>query len=99
MNKKREILARKLHEWYLEAVTSGISGNQHNPNAVKSFDDLTEEQKAIDRYIADKALNELEKLELTEEELTFITQDKKIAKTIIKAQQEKRRNGKRFKKT
>jgi len=45
-------LARNLHEWYLEAITSGVAGEQYNPNAVKSYDDLTDEQRAIDKYIA-----------------------------------------------
>ena len=50
-----ELLARKLHEWYLEA-TAQISPENFNPEAQKPFEELTEEQKFIDRYIAKKIL-------------------------------------------
>lgn len=37
-----EQLARKQHEWYLEA-TKELHPESYNPNAQKSYDDLTEE--------------------------------------------------------
>jgi len=48
-----EKLARKLHEWYLEAITH-LSGENFNTSADRPYDDLNEEQKSIDRYIANK---------------------------------------------
>lgn len=64
MNNEVEELARKLHENYLIAVAwlkrdgdKGDTGN-FNPNAVKQFDDLTEEQKHLDRHIAKLLLEE-----------------------------------------
>jgi hypothetical protein len=51
MNKEK--LAEQLHIWYLEAITSGVAGEQYNCNAVKEYKDLSEEQKNIDRYIAE----------------------------------------------
>jgi len=53
---KQEEWARKQHEWYLEA-TAKLHPESYNPNAQKSYDDLTEEQKFIDRYIAQKGLD------------------------------------------
>lgn len=94
---KIEILARKLHSWYLEAVKElkerriksledAFIRNEimitpkpnyeikiidkvtdkdapllqmfYNPNAVKPFDELSEDQKFIDRYIAGRILGE-----------------------------------------
>ena len=52
-----ERLAEKLHEWYLEA-TRELNPESYNPNAQKSYAELTEEQKFIDRYIAKKILAE-----------------------------------------
>lgn len=59
-----EELAKKLHEAYLIAVAwlkrdgdNGESGN-FNPNAVNLFNELTEEQKYIDRHIAKILLTE-----------------------------------------
>ena len=46
-------LAEKLHEWYLEA-TKKLNPESFNPNAQESYDELTEEQKFIDKYIAQK---------------------------------------------
>lgn len=48
-------LPRKLHEWYLEATTS-LKPESYNPNAQKPYDDMSDEQKYIDKYIADKLL-------------------------------------------
>jgi len=52
-NKEVETLAKNMHEWYLEA-TSKLSPVSSNPNAQRSYEQLTEEQKSIDRYIANK---------------------------------------------
>lgn len=46
-----EQLARKLHEWYLEG-TKKLNPENYNAKAQKSYDELNEEQKEIDRYIA-----------------------------------------------
>jgi len=54
-NKHIEEIARQLHIWYLDA-TKKLNSESYNPNAQKSYDDLTEEQKDIDRYIAQKVL-------------------------------------------
>lgn len=51
----RERLAENLHIWYLEA-TRELKPESFNPNAQKSYADLTEEQKFLDRYIAGKML-------------------------------------------
>jgi len=50
-----EQLAEKLHEWYLEA-SKQLHPESYNPNAQKSFAQLTEEQKFLDRYIAGRIL-------------------------------------------
>jgi len=50
-----ETLAEKLHEWYLEACQK-INPESFNKEAQKLYIDLTEEQKFIDRYIAEKIL-------------------------------------------
>lgn len=64
---REEELAQQLHKWYLEA-TKRISKLSFNPKAQRSYTQLTNEQKYIDRYIAGKVLGELEKkeAELTE---------------------------------
>ena len=46
-------LAQQLHEWYL-AATAELSPEFYNPEAQKSFDELTPEQQYIDRFIAGK---------------------------------------------
>jgi len=51
---KVDISPRLLHELYLEAIKSGVAREQYNPNAVKSYDDLSDEQKSIDKHIAQK---------------------------------------------
>ena len=53
--------AIKTHHWYLEA-TSKLEQKDYNPNAQKSWDDLTKEQKSIDEYIAEKFLFEFQRL-------------------------------------
>lgn len=59
-----EELAEILHSAYLIAIAwlkrdgdTGSTGN-FNPNAVKPFEELTEEQKHIDKHIAKILLNE-----------------------------------------
>lgn len=48
-----ERLAELLHIWYLEA-TSKLHPESFNKKAQKQYSELTEEQKFIDRFIADK---------------------------------------------
>lgn len=54
--KTNEEMARQLHEWYLEATDQ--DGSRYNPEAVVPYDDLPEGSKIIDRYIAEKVLQE-----------------------------------------
>ena len=42
-----------LHEWYLEA-TQKLRPESFNANAQKPYEEMTDEQKQIDIYIADK---------------------------------------------
>ena len=51
-----EVLAQQLHTWYLEATAVGLKEGEFNPNAQKSYEDMTEAQRNIDRYIARKIL-------------------------------------------
>ncbi|RLD10571.1 MAG: hypothetical protein DRI44_05725 [Chlamydiae bacterium] len=53
-----EVLAMKLHKWYLEA-TELITPESYNPKAKKEYGELTESQRFIDLYIAEKILNEI----------------------------------------
>jgi len=48
-----EKMAEQLHVWYLEA-TRELDSENYNPKAQKAYNDLTEQQKEIDRYIARK---------------------------------------------
>jgi len=57
---KIEKLSKKLHKWYLEA-TKKLNKNSYNQTAQKKYKNLTEEQKSIDRYIAEKIIEEREK--------------------------------------
>lgn len=50
-----EELAKKLHEWYLEA-SKKIGAESYNLKAQKDYNELTEEQKLLDKFIADKIL-------------------------------------------
>lgn len=50
-----ENLAIKLHDWYLEACKR-INPENFNLKAQKIYKELTEEQKFIDRYIAEKII-------------------------------------------
>ena len=45
------ITPKQLHEWYLEAIKS-FHPESYNPNVQKSYEELTDEQKKIDAYIA-----------------------------------------------
>lgn len=45
---------QNMHEWYLEA-TQKLHPESFNPNAQKPYEELTEEQKFIDKYMAEKA--------------------------------------------
>jgi hypothetical protein len=56
---EKEKLAEQLHNWYLEAIRQ-IQKENYNTNADKPYSELTEEQKFIDRFIADKILTLLE---------------------------------------
>jgi uncharacterized protein YuzE len=47
------ITPEELHQWYLEA-TKALNPESFNPNAQKPYDKLTEEQKFIDKFIANK---------------------------------------------
>ena len=48
----------ELHNWYLEA-TKKIHPLSYNPKAQKKYNQLTEEQKFIDQYIASKLNNRI----------------------------------------
>ena len=50
---KFEELAEQMHIWYLEA-TLKLHPESFNPNAQKKYEDLTDEQKFIDIFIAKK---------------------------------------------
>ena len=50
---EEEITPEQLHRWYLEAIKK-ISPKSYNPNAIKEYSELDEDQKDIDRYIASK---------------------------------------------
>ena len=58
----KETLAELMHKWYLEA-TKKMNPESYNPKAQKKYKDLTEEQKQIDRFIAEKVLQKFSKLE------------------------------------
>ena len=59
-----EKLAEQLHEWYLEATEQPDA--EYNYKAVVPYADLSDGQKAIDRYIAQKVTTAIE--EAREEE-------------------------------
>jgi hypothetical protein len=54
MNK--EDLAKQIHTWYLEA-SQKLHPESFNPEAQKSYEDLTEEQKYLDRYLAEQIVS------------------------------------------
>ena len=50
-----KITPEQLHEWYLEATDALVGRPESfNPNARKAYSELSEDQKSIDRYIADR---------------------------------------------
>ena len=50
-----KITPEQLHEWYLEATDALVATPESfNPNARKAYSELSEDQKSIDRYIADR---------------------------------------------
>ena len=51
-NKHIERMAERLHIWYLEATENIYEHNAYNIHAQVPYEDLTEVQKSIDRYIA-----------------------------------------------
>lgn len=53
---KLEIMSEILHNWYLDATVK-LDAKHYNPKAQKKYENLTEKQKSIDRYIANKILN------------------------------------------
>jgi hypothetical protein len=52
------ITPEQLHKWYLEAITY-LNGEDFNHNADRPYESLTEGQKYIDKYIADKINKEI----------------------------------------
>ena len=53
-----EKLAEQLHDWYLEATEQ--PDTEYNYKAVVPYADLSDGQKAIDRYIAQKVTTAIE---------------------------------------
>ncbi len=47
------IKPEELHQWYLDAIKL-LHPESYNPNANKPYEELTEEQKTIDKFIADR---------------------------------------------
>lgn len=60
---KRELLIspEQLHQWYLESIAH-LSGESYNHNADRPYEMLTEEQKFIDKYIANKIVADIIKI-------------------------------------
>lgn len=59
--KRKKISPEELHLWYLEAVKK-LKPESFNSNANKDYSELTEEQKFIDKFIADKINEKQDKL-------------------------------------
>jgi len=55
------ITSEQLHKWYLQAIKL-LHPESYNPNAQKPYDELTEEQKSIDKFIVDRINNEIRKI-------------------------------------
>ena len=81
-----EELAEQLHKWYLEA-TEKLSPEDFNFDAQKGYEDLTQGQKFIDRYIAEKLRKEYiqisEVLELIGEDEKFYSLSEKSLAPIL----------------
>jgi len=75
---KNWVLPEELHNWYLEA-TKDLKKESFNPNAQKTYDKLTDEQKFIDNFIAHKVNERLEDVERITEKAKD-TEFKKILK-------------------
>lgn len=45
-----DITPERIHEWYLEACVN-LKDESYNTEAQKAYDELTDEQKFIDKYI------------------------------------------------
>ena len=52
----KELTAEQLHVWYLDA-TRELNPKSYNPNAQKSYHELTQEQQSIDQYIVYRILD------------------------------------------
>ena len=61
-----EDMARQLHDWYLEATEQPEA--EYNHKAVVPYEDLSDGQKAIDRYIAQKVTEAIDQAEADERE-------------------------------
>ena len=49
------ITPEQLHEWYLEATDALVATPESfNPNARKAYSELSDAQKYIDQYVADR---------------------------------------------
>ena len=57
-DKDNEIKPEQLHQWYLEA-TKKLNPKSFNQDAQKPYKELTNDQKFIDKYIADKINEEV----------------------------------------
>lgn len=58
LRKETLITPKQLHDWYLEA-TKNLNPESFNKEAQKSFEELTDEQKYIDKYIANRITSRL----------------------------------------
>ena len=76
-----ESLARELHMWYLEA-TKQLNPANYNPKAQVPYDDMHEEQKQIDRYIARKITNLLAAKDREREETGVKAERNRIAQAL-----------------
>ena len=48
-----KVTPQQVHAWYLEA-TAKLHPESFNPDAQKRYEELTDEQKSIDVFVADK---------------------------------------------
>jgi len=73
----REKLAEQLHIWYLEAIKK-ISPESYNPNAIKEYSELAEDQKEIDKYMAGRLISRLNavKLKIDEGKLLYLLNER-----------------------
>lgn len=51
--KPLDLKPEDLHNWYLEA-TKELNPESYNPNAQKPYDELTDEQKFIDKFVCSR---------------------------------------------